>query len=121
MPSPQKHSTIRDGRRLVWYTERLWSLSRALDAFDVPLSTIRELDQNCWFGTGREATLREVASHCGRINAADLEWPIILNADGSLMDGGHRVCKALLEGRRTVRAVQFAVMPDPDEVHPLVT
>jgi hypothetical protein len=120
VPSPQKHSTIRDDRRFVWYTERLWSLSRALDAFDVPLSTIRELDQN-WFGTGREATLREVASHCGRINAADLEWPIILNADGSLMDGGHRVCKALLEGRRTVRAVQFAVMPDPDEVHPLVT
>lgn len=120
MPSPQKHSTTRDGNRLVWYTERLWSHARTLNPFDIRLSSIRELDQNCWFGMGREATLREVASHCQRINAANLEWPIILNADGSLMDGGHRVCKALLEGRSTIRAVQFAVMPDPDEVHPAV-
>ncbi len=32
------------------------------------------------------------------------------------MDGGHRLCKALLEGRRTIRAVRFDVMPEPDEV-----
>jgi hypothetical protein len=30
------------------------------------------------------------------------------------MDGMHRVAKALLEGRSTVRAVQFAEQPDPD-------
>jgi hypothetical protein len=60
-----------------------------------------------------------VARHCQRINAATFEYPIILNADGSLMDGGHRVCKALLEGRATIRAVRFEAMPDPDEIHEL--
>lgn len=120
MTARQKHSTVRDGKRLVWYTEQLWSHARALTPFEVELASIRELDQDCWFGpgsSGRKPTLREVASHCQRINAANLEWPIILNADGSLMDGGHRVCKALLDGRRTISAVQFAVMPEPDEVH----
>jgi len=119
----EKQSTIRDGKRLVWYTERLWSEARTLKPFDIDLLSIRELDQDCWFASGpfrKKPTLREVANHCQRINAANLEWPIILNADGSLMDGGHRVCKALLEGRSTIRAVQFAVMPDPDEVHAVV-
>jgi hypothetical protein len=51
-----------------------------------------------------------------RINDADLSKPIILNADGSLMDGGHRLCKALLEGRQTILAVRFDVMPTPDEI-----
>jgi len=32
--------------------------------------------------------MRAVAAHCARINAVDRSWPIILNADGSLMDGG---------------------------------
>lgn len=120
MVAAEKHSTMKDGKRLVWYTERLWSQARALKPFEIDLSSIRELDQDCWFGAGKKATLREVASHCQRINAANLEWPIILNVDGSLMDGGHRVCKALLNGDSTIRAVQFAVMPDPDEVHPVV-
>ena len=51
-----------------------------------------------------------------RINEATLDHPVILNADGSLMDGGHRICKALLEGRKTVMAVQFETMPEPDEI-----
>lgn len=113
----QKHSTIRDGKRLVWYTEQLWSKARSLTPFDVELSFIRELDEDCWFGSGKKPTLREIAAHCERIGAVSLDWPIILNADGSLMDGGHRVCRALLEGRKTIRAVRFDAMPDPDEIH----
>ena len=101
---------------MLWYTERLWRLAEKLPPFEISVGGVPELDQNCWFD-GREPTLRRVAEHCARINDADLSKPIILNADGSLMDGGHRVCKALLEGRNTIRAVQFRVMPEPDEVH----
>jgi hypothetical protein len=117
---PHKHSTIRDGKRLVWYTENLWSAAGSLVPFDVELSAIRELDEDCWFDTGKKPTLREIAGHCQRINAASFEHPIILNDDGALMDGGHRVCKARLEGRETIRAVRFGSMPDPDEVHELI-
>ena len=110
----ETHSTIRHGRRLVWYTERLWRLAESLPSFEIGVNEISELDRDCWF-VGREPTLRRVAEHAGRIRDADLSRPIILNADGSLMDGGHRLCKALLLGMKTIKAVRFAVMPEPDE------
>jgi len=111
----ETHSTIRGGQRLLWYTERLWRLAEKLPPFEISICGVPELDQNCWFD-GSEPTLRRVAEHCARINDADLSKPIILNADGSLMDGGHRLCKALLEGRQTILAVRFDVMPTPDEI-----
>jgi hypothetical protein len=55
-------------------------------------------------------------AHLELIDAADLAYPIILAADGSVMDGMHRVAKALRERRREIEAVQFAVDPDPDYV-----
>ena len=115
----EKHTTIRDGKRLLWYTERLWELARPLSPFEINIEEISELDQNCWF-PDREPTLRRVAEHSRRIFNADLAKPIILNADGSLMDGGHRICKALLDGKPLVLAVQFQSMPEPDEVSDVV-
>jgi len=35
-------------------------------------------------------------------------------SDGRVMDGMHRVCKALLEGRETIAALQFELDPEPD-------
>ena len=115
---PQKHSTIRDGKRLVWCTKKLWMQSRDLSTFEIDISSIKELDKDCWFGE-KQPTLREIARHCEKINNASLKYPIILNADGSLMDGGHRLCKAILEGRKTIKAVQFTSMPEPDEIQEL--
>jgi hypothetical protein len=111
----QKHTTIRNGKRLLWYTERLWREARELEPFEIQIESIKELDMNCWFGSS-EPTMREVMKHFSRIQTTQLEYPIILNEDGSLMDGGHRVCKALLEGRSTILAVQFSTMPEPDEI-----
>lgn len=114
---PKKHSTIRDGKRLVWYTENLWARCEKLSPFEIEVASIKELDRDCWFGSDEEATLREVARHCQRIMNASTDHPIILNDDGSLMDGGHRLCKAFIEGRKTISAVQFASMSEPDEIH----
>ena len=115
---PQKHSTIRDGKRLVWYTEKLWMQSSGLPPFEIEVSAIKELDKDCWFGE-KTPTLREIARHCKKINNVSLKYPIILNADGSLMDGGHRLCKAILKGHKTIKAVQFTSMPEPDEIYEL--
>ena len=92
--------------------------SRELSTFEIDISSIKELDKDCWFGE-KKPTLREIARHCKKINDASLKYPIILNADGSLMDGGHRLCKAILQGRKTIKAVQFTSMPEPDEIHEL--
>ena len=34
-------------KRLVWYTHGLWSKAQALGPFEVELSSIREIDQDC--------------------------------------------------------------------------
>ena len=49
------------------------------------------------------------------MNAADLSYPIILGPTGNVLDGVHRVAKAMLAGQTTVRAVRLPAMPPPDE------
>lgn len=50
------------------------------------------------------------------MDEAEVRYPIILAADGALMDGRHRVARALREGRSTIDAVRFAEDPLPDHV-----
>ena len=102
---------------LAWDVDRLVALTAASPRKDVPLSAIRELDEPFWFGVGGElATCRAVADHARLILEADLRYPIILGADGRVMDGMHRVAKAYLEGRPAIAAVQLDVDPEPDFV-----
>ncbi|MFN3239607.1 MAG: GNAT family N-acetyltransferase [Pseudomonadales bacterium] len=111
------YTLIRDGQRLLWYTDRLWQLSATLPVQEVALADIPEFQQNCWFQS-RPPTLEEVSSHAQRIFTADLKFPVILNDAGGLMDGGHRLCKAHLQGQTHVQAVQFLELPEPDEIVP---
>lgn len=51
-------------------------------------------------------TWRELIEHVALIEAADLSYPIILSAAGEVMDGMHRIVKAVLRGDADVTAVQ---------------
>jgi hypothetical protein len=82
----------------------------------VSLTSIRKLDECFWFPDAFP-TCRDVALHAKLISETDLSHPIILGADGRVMDGMHRVCKALLENRDTVSAVQFENDPEPDYIN----
>ena len=113
---PQKHSRKTPNGRYFWYTERLWQLVRELPIKTVSLSAIAEFDQDCWFSATTPPTCRNVAIHAKRIYAADLAYPIILSAEGYLMDGGHRLAKAWLMGLTEIQAVQFAEDPEPDYI-----
>ena len=86
----------------------------------VPLSFIRELDEPFWFGHDDVPTCRAIAEHARLIEATDLSYPIILSSDGRVMDGMHRVCKAVLLGHLAITAVRFTTDPAPDytDVHP---
>jgi hypothetical protein len=50
------------------------------------------------------------------MDEADLAHPIILAAEGTVMDGMHRVAKALRLGLGEIEAVQFESDPLPDHV-----
>ena len=51
-----------------------------------------------------------------RLTQIDLAFPIILSADGSVMDGMHRVAKAVRAGHDGIDAVRFERDPEPDYV-----
>jgi len=116
---PQKHSRPTPTGRYFWYTERLWRLAADLPAKTVAIASIPEFDQNCWFSEQTPPTCRAVAGHVQRILDADLRYPIILSANGGLMDGGHRLAKAWLQGATEIQAVQFEEDPEPDYIVPL--
>lgn len=109
----ETHSHTVPGGRAVWRTEDLWRAAEGLPVKRVRLDDIAEFDQDCWFGHRHAPTCRAVADHARRIQAADPAYPVILSADGRLMDGGHRVAKAYLAGADDIAAVQFEVDPEP--------
>jgi hypothetical protein len=103
---------------LIWDCDRLVALAEGLPRVMVTLDSIRELDEAYWRGEGgAHMTCREVVEHMKLIREVDLAFPIILSSDGRVMDGMHRVAKAVLEGRARIEAVRFDRDPEPDHVN----
>jgi hypothetical protein len=100
---------------LAWDVDRLVLLAAELPVRALPLTQIRELDEPMFDATERP-TWRSFVGHLQLLDEADLAYPIILAADGAVMDGRHRVSKALRLGRTHIDAVQFATDPLPDYV-----
>jgi hypothetical protein len=104
-----------------WDVDRLVALTRTFQRQRVRLDAIREIDEVFWFGDKTdEVTWRSFVEHIRLVGETDLSYPIILSSDGRVMDGMHRVAKALLEGQDTINAVQFSQDPEPDyeDVYP---
>ncbi|NNL67982.1 MAG: hypothetical protein HKP30_17165 [Myxococcales bacterium] len=100
-----------------WDVERLIALSRDLPRTRIAVDSIAELDQVYWFDADQERpTCRKVLLHMKLIEEVDLAHPIILGADGRVMDGMHRVARAARDGLETIEAVRFETDPEPDYV-----
>jgi hypothetical protein len=98
-----------------WDVDRLIELTTDLPVIVVALDAIRDVESDYWFSHGAiSPTVREIVEHMRLIQEVDTSCPIILSADGRLMDGMHRVARALLDGKRAIRAVQFETDPEPD-------
>lgn len=93
-----------------WSVPRLFELARELPVMDIPL------DHLSLYYTYEKLTLREMVMHMRAVNDADLDKPIILDEDGELMDGRHRLMKAMLTGAETIKAVRFDENPNPCSV-----
>ena len=57
-------------------------------------------------------TFGQFLYHLKRVNDTNLDYPVILDDEGVICDGWHRVAKAYLEGRPTVKAIRLLEMPD---------
>ena len=114
----QYHSRQVGWDRHIWDVHRLMRASRGLDVEMVPVNGIAEADQDWWYGDAAAVpTPRSIAAHFALLNKVNPLHPVILCAEGRLMDGMHRVVKAIAEGRTHIPAVRFAKTPNPDFVN----
>lgn len=93
-----------------WSVARLFELVRELPVMDVPLEHLN------MYNTYEKLTLREMVMHMKAVLDADLDKPIILDEDGEIMDGRHRLMKAILHNAETIKVVRFEENPPPCQV-----
>lgn len=96
--------TYSDGKR-VWKVKSIWKAAEGLESFEweIPDSLLKGWT---WGSTTPSA-------HVERVLRADLSYPVILHGE-TVLDGMHRICKAVYLGHSTVSAVRVEVLPDPD-------
>lgn len=116
----QYHSKRTEKGTLVWDVNKLIALVQDLPVIDVPLNEIKELDTAYWHEEGgwRKPIARDLALHAKLIYESNLDYPIILDSEGGIIDGMHRCCKALVLGHKTIKAVRFKKDPEPHFVNP---
>ena len=97
-----------DGFGNLFSVARLLDDSKDLPVFDLPLAAL-DLSDLIWKGCNMYA----MAFHVKRCMEADLNVPILLDWEGGIADGRHRVIKAIAEGRRTIKARRMQWKPTP--------
>jgi len=100
-----------------WDVDGLIVKSAHFPIENLDIASVSELDTNYWSdGTGTSRTVRQIVDHARLVLDVDCRYPVILGSDGRVMDGMHRIARALLEGRSHVSSRRFAVSPPPDFV-----
>ena len=97
-----------------WDVDNLITASSGLPVTAVPLDSIADVDTDFWFTFGPTPTVRRIIDQIRLIQDVDLSYPIILGSDGRVMDGMHRIARAILDGHSTIEAVRFVHEPEPD-------
>ncbi len=105
-------STYSDGR-CVWRAEDLWGAAKGVPTIDLPVDDfVDQLNGTCWTQGDEEVTPNWVLCHTRRILNAE-DYPIIIDQDGIILDGVHRLCRAVLEGREVIATQRLTVLPEP--------
>jgi hypothetical protein len=105
-----------DGALPFWTMSQLWELAAQQPVKKLRVADLaKQLDAVRWFSDEHQKrpTCRAVAEHARDIFDADFSHPIILNPQGEVVDGMHRLCQAWLAGLEEIDAVQLLSMPAP--------
>ena len=114
---PQYPLKVSERGILAWDVIGLIKKASDLTPVELALSEISEFDKPHWFHLeGDSPTCRKIAEHTRVIEEADLSYPIIIDHEGNVMDGMHRICKALNTGLTTILAYRFLEVPEPDYI-----
>lgn len=98
-----------DGEGNLYSVARLVDDAKDLPVFDVPLAAL-DLSGKIWDG----CNMYSLAFHVHKCMKADLDAPILLDWDGAIADGRHRVLAAIARGKTTIKARRMQWKPTPD-------
>jgi len=82
-----------------------------LEVMDIPLDHLCVADK-----TICGVSIKKFVAHMKQILNASLEYPIILDEDGAIFDGRHRVARAMLDDIKSIKAVRFETDPRPSVI-----
>lgn len=117
MIRPQYHFRQVGTQVHIWDVRRLIALSDTLPVVQWAISDIAELDEPYWHAHPPSfTTIRNIAAHMVQTQEADLSYPILLCADGRVMDGMHRMVRAMTLGHDHINARKLTETPPPDYV-----
>lgn len=94
-----------------WGTSTMYKAAQELEPYDLQLAALN-LDVQFPLAD----TIANFCYQYKRVMDADLSYPIIQAPDGWIMDGYHRIAKAILEGRTTIKCVRLKVLPEVDRI-----
>lgn len=89
---------------------RLLDDTKDLAVFEVPLASL-DLSSKIW----DDCNMFALSFHVKKCMNADLSYPILLDWDGGVADGRHRIIKAIIDGKRTIKARRMHWKPQPDK------
>ncbi len=92
-----------------WYVRDLIEKSKDFPVYDIDIASI-DFGVMPW----NLKSIYDLVQHAIRINDCFLEHPVILSPTGWIMDGWHRVVKAVIQGEKTIKAVRFMELPMPE-------
>lgn len=87
---------------------RLWDAAKDLKPFDLPLMGL-DLTDKIW----DDSNIFQLAWHVKKVQESDLNIPILLDWYGAIADGRHRIIKAIIEDKVTIKAVRIQWKMEP--------
>jgi len=95
-----------------WYIDNLIKITKNL-----PIKTMK-VDKKFLNKKIKESwtlnTFFDLKIHIEKINKANLKYPIIIDSKNNIIDGKHRIMKAILQNKKIIKFVRINKMPPAD-------
>jgi hypothetical protein len=76
-------------------------------ARDIEVKELLIADMYIGYNSPCNGSLRSFMEHVRLVETADLSYPVLLNEDGFIIDGRHRLAKAILTECKTIKTKRF--------------
>jgi hypothetical protein len=101
----------------------IWDVNKLLKTIDdsrvvnMSLDSFKEQYFSEYWSKGKSLSCSDIATHARLINEADLSYPILVCPDRLVVDGMHRLCKAFLESKETIKVIVLDKLPEADYIN----